>query len=224
MKIHDVAQGSIEWLTLRSQCVTASEVDNLLTDDGKPRTGQMPLTYLHRKIAERWMGGPLPSFSGGAAEQGSILEADAIPWYSVRYGVDIERPGFYTTDDGSLGCSPDGRLVGHDVGLEAKSPQPTNAVKWLLANECPKEHRLQVQCSMAVTGWKEWEFLSYSRSFPCLVVRVKRDDEMIAAIFAAVAVFRSKMAEAWDKLVAANGGEPVRVASVETVDDPGQPF
>jgi len=213
MKIHNVTQGSPEWLALRCLSVTASELGSLLTDSGTPRDGQMPKTYLHTKLAEQWLGGPIQTFSGGPMEQGTILEDEAIPWIELQLGFTLDRPGFITTDDGSFGCSPDAMRAAIG-GYEIKCPGPVNHVKWLLGGACPAEHWLQCQGGMAVTGASVWTFVSYSRDFPKLMVPVQRDEKCIAAIFAAVAVFRSKMAEAWEKLVAANGGEPVRPKAV----------
>ena len=74
MKTHDVTQGTAEWLAVRAGIPTASELDQLISPTGRLRTGDMPNAYLCRKLAERWTGYPLQSYSGGAMEQGSILE------------------------------------------------------------------------------------------------------------------------------------------------------
>ena len=50
-------QGSIEWMQARAGIPTASEFDNLVTPKWEVRTGQMPKTYLARKLAEWWQGG-----------------------------------------------------------------------------------------------------------------------------------------------------------------------
>ena len=60
MKIIPVQQNSLEWLVARSGLPTASEFDNLISPKFEPRKGQMPESYLAQKLAERWIGGPLP--------------------------------------------------------------------------------------------------------------------------------------------------------------------
>ena len=223
VKIIDCEQGTLEWLEARSQCATASELDNLVSPTLKLRTGDMPRTYLFRKLAERWLGRPIQSFSGGVMEQGSILEEEALPWYGLRRKCNVRRVGFITTDDGSFGCSPDG-LVGTHMGIEIKCPQEHTHVRWLLGGECPTEHYLQVQGGMFVTGFEAWDFVSYCRAFPPLVVRVARDDKAQAVIAEAVQTFNSDMREAWDRLVAANGGAPVRETVQADVDDEETPW
>ena len=73
MKIHNVQQGSVDWSILRAGKVTASELDALVSPLGKVRTGEGPKTYLHKKVAEAWLGGPLPSLNVWDLEQGKIF-------------------------------------------------------------------------------------------------------------------------------------------------------
>ena len=54
MKVHDVSQGSLEWLQLRAGVPTASEFDSLVSPTWEIRKGDMPRTYLHKKLAEWW--------------------------------------------------------------------------------------------------------------------------------------------------------------------------
>lgn len=215
MKIIDCQQGSDEWLQARLGIVTASELDALITPLWEPRKidGEGVSTYLATKIAERWRGSPLPSFSGGAMEQGSIREEEAIPWYELECDTDVRRVGFITTDDGKLGCSPDGLCDGY--GIEVKCPLPHTHVRWLLAGELPKDHRAQVHGGMLVTGLPQWKFISYCRGFPPLVLTVEADPEIQEAIRAAVSAFQVKLDSAWAKIEEYNGGPPTRLAPAE---------
>ena len=90
MKIVDCIQGSEKWLLARAGIPTASEWDALITPEGKPRTGQGRETYLMQKVAEKVMGYPAQSYGGGAMEQGSILEGEALPWLEKAYRVDAD--------------------------------------------------------------------------------------------------------------------------------------
>jgi hypothetical protein len=184
----DCKQGSTEWFLARCGLPTASEFHNLITPEGKARTGEMPRTYLLKKVAERVMGYPAQSFGGGEMEQGSLLESEAVPFYEFTFGEQIQRVGFCTTDDGRIGCSPDG-LLGTDGGIEIKCPQPHTHVGYLIAGVVPKEYVAQVQGSLFVTGRAWWTFLSYSRFFPPLIVRVEPDPAFQAALGAALKTF-----------------------------------
>lgn len=212
MKTIDVQQGSADWLEARAGIPTASELCNLITEKfalRKTDTG-MVQTYLATKLAEKWLGGPLPSFSGGVLEQGSILEDEARPRVELLLNTDIKQVGLLTTDDGSFGCSPDG-LFADGRGLELKCPQPVNHVKWLLEGECPSEHVLQCQGGMLVTGANEWVFASYCRGFPTLLTTVKRDPEVQTVIGLGLAAFGMLLDAAYAEIVARNGGkEPKR--------------
>lgn len=188
MIIHDVKQGTDKWLWKRAGIPTASEFDNLITPNWELRKGQMPQSYLALKLAETIMKQPMLSGGGFATDQGSMLEQECIPWYEFTYDEKIERPGFITTDDGRIGCSPDG-LIGPDGGIEIKCPQPPQHVATLLAGAVPKEHLAQIHGAMFVTGRAWWRFVSYNRAFPPLVVTVQRDEEIQQKLAAALADF-----------------------------------
>lgn len=208
MKIVEVAQGSEEWLRIRAGIPTASEFANLVTPLGKAKTGEMPETYLARKLAERWTGAPLPTtYSGGGLEQGNLRQDEAIPWYALARRRNIRPVGFILTDDGRVGCSPDG-MFDDGTGLEVKCPDLHTHVKYLLRSELPPEYVPQVQGSMWVTGAKRWEFLSYCRNFPPLVLTVERDGAFQEILSEALDAFLVRLEAGYAKLVEINGGPP----------------
>lgn len=177
MKIFDMPQGSSEWVQARLGVVTASEIDALVTPLWKPRTGEGVETYLFRKLSEKTIGWR-PEFAGTfEMNQGNIIETIALPWFNFTYDANARRVGFCLSDDGRSGCSPDA-LIGDDNGLEIKSPQPPQHLKYLIRGEVPPEYLAQVHFSMLVTGRPRWTFLSFSRHFPSLVVEVKRDERI----------------------------------------------
>jgi hypothetical protein len=201
MKTYDVKQGSPEWLQLRLGVVTASELDALLTPLWRIRTGDGPTTYLYQKVCEKALGFTMDSGSSWQMSQGSILEGEALPWFEFDQDVKVDRMGFCTTDDGRVGCSPDG-LIGEDGGIELKCPQPPTHLKYLLEGEVPAQYLAQVHCSMYVTGRKWWKFVSYSRQFPALVVHVERDEAVQHQIKEALAVFLSRFDNALKQIKA----------------------
>lgn len=192
MIIHtDFQQGDIEWGLCRAGIPTASDFDQLLTPKFEVRTGEMPKSYLARKLAEAWSGAPLVSFSMPQMEQGQLLEGEAVRWYEDTFGKDLDRPAFIQTDDRSVGCSPDA-LFKMEYGLEIKSPEPQTHVKYLLNGVLPPDYAAQVHGCMFVTGLPRWEFVSYRRHFPNLVLRIERDMEI-----------QEKIAEALDEFTVA---------------------
>lgn len=196
MKIHNVKQGSSDWLFLRAGKLTCSELDSLISPEWKVRTGQGPETYCIEKVTEKLIGQPLDLEQAGtfAMNQGNLLEAEAIPWLSFTQNIKVDRVGFITTDDESMGCSPDG-LIGEDGGLEVKCPLAQTHIRYLLDGQVPKQYLAQVHGSMYVTGRKWWLFMSYSRQFPKLIVRVERDEAIQAKIHEAVCAFNRSFDE-----------------------------
>lgn len=198
---------------VRLGVVTASEVDALISPFWKQREGEGPQTYMYRKLCEKMLGWA-PEGGSWAMEQGSIVEGIAIPWYQFQYDVEVKRVGFITSDDGRIGCSPDG-LIGDDCGIEIKSPQPPTHLKYLLKGEVPPEYRAQVHFSMLVTGRPRWVFLSYSRHFDPLVIIVERDPKVIALMQKAVDGFKLRFDTALAKLQAARDAENERGAAAD---------
>src|SRR5579864_4408487 len=84
-------QGSSQWAFLRAGIPTASEFDNIVTPSFAPRDGKTVETYLYTKLAERCMGCPLEQYGGGAMQQGTILESEALPFFEFTYGVKLQK-------------------------------------------------------------------------------------------------------------------------------------
>lgn len=209
MRIIDCAQGSPEWFDARAGIPTASEFGNLVSPTYEVRKGDMPASYLARKLAERWVGGPIQDFGGtGDMQQGTLRQADALAWFRFETNRQVHEVGFVLADDGKSGCSPDGLLDGDTSGIEVKSPRLDTHCKYLLAGRMPPEYNAQVQGSMYVTGAAEWTFLSYSPIMPPLLLRVDRDPDAQEAIATALAAFSDRIEGAYQRLVELYGGPP----------------
>ncbi len=185
----------------RCGVVTASEVDALVTPTFKARTGQGVQTYLYQKLSEKILGYTGVTGSTWAMDQGNVVEKIAVPWYEFAHDVKIDRVGFITSDDGLIGCSPDG-LLGDEGGIEVKSPQAKNHLENLLTGKIPSEYLPQIHMSMFVTGRKWWKFLSYHTYLPPLVVHVDRDEAIQELLRAAIDPFLDDLEEAHRKVTA----------------------
>lgn len=209
MKVYaEIEQNTLAWLRLHIGIPTASGLDNLLDSSFKPRSGEMPKTYLHRKLAESWRGQPLVELGSSGSfstEQGMLLEEEALPFWELETGRKVKRVGFVTTDDGKCGCSPDGLLIGEECGIEIKCPAAHTHVKYLMAGELPKEYVAQVHGSMFVTGYPKWIFMSYRRGFPALMLEVDRDETIISAIDQAVRKFHKEFDAGKARIAELNG-------------------
>ena len=210
MKIIDCQQRSVEWMQARAGIPTASEFGQILTPKLEPRKGQMPESYMAKKLAEWWLGGPLVDFNTFDMDQGEILEKEAIPWYELEYGVEIRRVGFITTDDGLAGCSPDGLLA--NGGMEIKCPRIYTHFGYVLDGKLPEEYAAQVYGSLYVTGLPIWTFVSYHRKTPALVIPVQTEVGIMGRVGEAVEMFLDKFERAKQRLIEINGGPPPRMA------------
>ncbi len=202
MKIHDCAQGTLEWTKLHFGIPTASGLDNLLTPEFELRKGELPKTYVYKKVAEKLQGRPLIDLSASSfmLEQGMIIEEEARPWYALEYDKKIKQVGFISTDDGRFGCSPDGLILNDDCGLEIKSPAAHTHVKYLCMGVLPKEYVAQVYGSMFVTGFQKWMFVSYRRGFPALVLEIQWNEKYERAIREAIVSFHAEFDRAMQRI------------------------
>jgi YqaJ-like viral recombinase domain len=215
---------TLSWLSARLGKVTASEIENLITNKGEVKKGEGPKTFLAEKLAESWQGAPLDSFQSFAMGQGVVLEEKAIPYASLMYDLEIAQVGFIETNDGRAGCSPDGIMFKDEgitlnkevptvlisqagwSGLEIKCPELKTHVKYLLSGELPAQYMPQVQFSMWVTGCETWHFMSYNRTLPAFHVIVERDEEFQDAISEALALFYPQFDKGMKRLEEINGG------------------
>jgi hypothetical protein len=220
MKINTCAQHSDEWFLARAGLITASGADALLTPLFKVKDSKGVDTYLAKKLAERWLGGPLPEDAINVLpmEYGTILESEARPAYTLLTGQEIQEVGLVTDDAGICGASPDG-LIGDDCGIEIKCPNASTHIKYLLGGKVPDDYVVQVHFSMFVTGYPRWVFMSYRREMPPLILTMESDEKIQGQIEEAVENFKSKLETGWKTLVALNGGKepPPRPKSVAEV-------
>ncbi len=205
MKIHDCKQGELAWAKLHFGIPTASGLDNLLTPEFELRKGELPKTYVYKKVAEKLQGRPLIDLSASsfAMDQGIIVEEEARPWFALEYDAKIRQVGFITSDDGLCGCSPDGIIESDtygEIGLEIKCPAAHTHCKYLCMGVLPKEYVAQVYGSMFVTGFKKWIFVSYRRGFPALVLEIHRDEKAMSMIRAAINQFHADFDRAMERI------------------------
>jgi hypothetical protein len=199
MKILQIPQGSTEWMMARCGVVTASEADALLTPEFAIRKGEGVQTYIYQKLAEKIMGYKADAGFTWEMNQGNVTETLALPWYEFAHDAKIDRVGFCLSDDGRIGCSPDG-LLGEDGGIEVKSPQPPKHIQYLLAGDVPKAYRVQVQFSLYVTGRKWWKFLSFHPFLSQMLIHVEPDPAAQQAIAEALERFFKEFDAAHAKL------------------------
>lgn len=198
MKIHDVAQGTREWLELRSGIPTASEFGKILTPTGKLSESSEP--YMHALIAERLMGHPRVEFMSTWMNRGNLMESEAVGYYEFQCDCETETIGFVTNDEQTVGASPD-RTVGEEGLLEIKVPKDETHVGYLLRKPADKKYYPQLQGQLWITGRKWVDILSYHPEMPMALVRVERDEAYIESLSKVVTAFSNALEEEYAKLV-----------------------
>lgn len=143
------------------------------------------LGYVCQLIADRVNPeyGLSEGYVSAAMRNGIMLEPTACEWYSLHRGVEVQKVGFCTTDDGRFGWSPD-RQVGlrrdgerwkAKGAVEVKCPEHATLVRWLLDGGLPDDHKCQCHGGLVVGGLEWIDFFAYADGLPPLLIRVEPD-------------------------------------------------
>lgn len=117
---HDHEQGSEAWLAARKGCITGSRFKDCRDKLKGGQPSKACLAYAMDTARER-VGGRAPAkFQNAAMRTGTEQEPLARQAYERRTGNLVEEVGFFTTEDGLYGLSPDG-LIDDDGVLEIKT-------------------------------------------------------------------------------------------------------
>ena len=183
-------QRSAQWFEARRGKFTASKFSCLI---GKGITATAH-TYILEKIVEDTYGikeGP----STEAMQWGVEHEAEAIEYYTLLTGHDVELVGFVEGGTG-FGGSPDA-LVNTDGINETKCPfNPINHLRYGLCETAKDLKKLnkanywQCQGNMLATGRKWCDFVSFDPRLEgaakMYILRVERDEQAIEELEQAI--------------------------------------
>ena len=201
MKIHDFEQGTPEWSEARKSIPTASNFGKIVTATGKASSSAS--TYMNECLAE-WMGAETEQFETEWMIRGRELEPEARKFFEFDQDLEVSQVGFVTTDDGMIGCSPDGLIYKNDKlvsGLEIKCPKASTHIGYMLKGGLPDTYKQQVYGSMWVTGCKEWFFMSYHPELPPFITKVEWDSQYITLLSGFVEAFVRNMQSSRQMLV-----------------------
>lgn len=203
--IHEIEQGSAEWLALRLGIVTCSELDVLMVNGkGEAGFGVGAFTYMDRLIGERITGAEAEPWRGnGSSARGHTLEPVVRDLYCLRRDLEpgaVDQVGIILNH--GIGYSPDG-LIGDDGLIEVKTKVPEKLISVILGNEVPGEHLAQCQGGLWVSE-REWiDFLGYWPGMPLCLVRAHRDEAYIRKLAERVKTFHEIMEARMERVLAA---------------------
>lgn len=120
MKHYDFEQGTPEWLEARKGVITGSKFRDARDRMKNGNPSSKAILYAQDVARERCGGTAEKVFQNAAMRIGSEQEQFANAAYEARTGKLVEPVGFFKTDDGMFGLSPDG-LIDDDGVLEIKT-------------------------------------------------------------------------------------------------------
>jgi hypothetical protein len=150
---------------------TASNFYLLVDGEGKPKppTNKERRTYLYRCVAERVLNELMPErFEGNdATDWGIRMEEPAANAFMLRVKADYFEPGgFWTSDNGRYGCSPDRMFNNRKEAVEIKCPQPWTHIRYMAEGPHEKtpgteRYTQQVQGQIMICGFDCVHFWSW---------------------------------------------------------------
>jgi len=191
--ITDIEQGTPEWHRLRLAIPTASNIDKIVTSQGKRST--QAGKYMQVLMGEFVTQKPTENKSFRFMQEGREKEPTARAAYQIVTGSKVQQVAVvYADEQRVVSCSPDG-LVGEEGGLEIKCPIPATMYEYAMADKLPTCYKVQVQASLWITGRPWWDFCCYCPGFPLFIKRIARDAQLISYIAAGVNLFNQALAK-----------------------------
>jgi len=179
--IDDIEQGTKAWFREHAGKPGASSFSKIVTTKGE--LSKQAKDYAYQLAGEYVLGTIEQGYVSHAMQIGMEREEEARNRYSWDYDVEIKQVGMiYKDERKDRLCSPDGLLEGKNKGIEIKCPMVKTHVKYLLNNKLPVEYFQQVQGSMYITGFDEWDFYSYYPRLEPLRITVERDEKFIGKL------------------------------------------
>lgn len=223
VKLHNVEQGTDEWLALRCGILTASNVSEIVTPTLKLAKDDKTRALVNKIAVQRITGIPEEGFTTDKMLRGHIDEEVARNIYAQKYAP-VAEVGFITNDRfPNFGYSPDG-LVGSDGLIEVKSRDPHLHMASITARErgdgIPKEYMAQIQAGLLLSGRAWCDFISFSHGLPMMVHRVYPDNDYTFAIIEAAKAFEADVQEIIETFHSATV-DPATYTPTERIDYEG---
>lgn len=202
-------QRNENWFADRSGIPTSSRYKDLMSE---PRSkddkdagvmSETAMSYALQLLAET-LTGERKEFSSLATDWGNDNEPFAIKAYQEMTGNGVLECGFVRHQTIATGASPDG-IIGLDGCIEVKCPYNSEVhLKNKLTGLVPKDYIWQVQGQMWVLNTEWNDFVSFDPRMDLnagiSIVRVYRDEEMIAKLESSIIKFNDKLNDMYKKL------------------------
>ena len=205
-----IIQGSPEWFAMRIGKATGSRIKDIIA---KTKTGYSTsrANYAAQLVAERLTGKVEESFANAAMKWGTECEPLARASYEAEMGVMVDEVGMLEHPAIAMtGASPDG-LVGSDGMVEIKCPNTATHIATVLSGKADPQYMSQMQWQMVCANRAWCDFVSFDPRMPAdmqlFIVRVPRDDVLIAEYEKEVISFLGEVDATVSKLIALRRGK-----------------
>ena len=200
MIYHEVVQQSPEWFRMRLGLATASCFHRIVTPVKAEPSKSMD-EYANGLIGELITGANSETFKSYWMERGSQMEAEASASYEVITDFTLDRGGFLTDDNMTVGASPDRRVLKFGsvvAGVEIKCPDPSTHIANLLRlkeGSIDPFYKPQVQGQILIGEFEFVDWFSYHPDMPPAHIRTYRDDAYCEKLKRALDAFTGLMDE-----------------------------
>jgi hypothetical protein len=202
---HHHDQGTPDWLAARRGCITGSRFKDCRDKLKNGQPSKACLAYAYDTARERCGGQAPAKFQNAAMRIGTEQEAIARKAYERRTRNLVEEVGFFTTDDGLYGLSPDG-LIDDDGVLEIKTMVSSDTLFTALANGDVSEYMDQCLGYLWLLGRQWVDLVLWAPDLDHMTIkRITRDEDAIEKLEADLVAFAKLVQEHEAKLRAALG-------------------
>ncbi len=202
---HKHEQGSEEWLAARKGCITGSRFKDCRDKLKSGKPSKACTDYAMDTARER-VGGSVPAkFQNAAMRTGTEQEPVARAMYETRTGNLVEEVGFFTTEDGMFGLSPDG-LIDDDGVLEIKTMVSSDTLFTAMAGEDISAYADQCMGYLWLLGRQWVDLVLWCPDLNHMVIhRIERDEDAIESLESDLMEFSRSVKQNEDKLRAMLG-------------------
>lgn len=179
---HDYEQGSEQWLAVRKGCITGSRFKDCRDKLKSGGPSKACIAYAQDTARERAGGSAPAKFQNAAMRVGTEQEPRARMAYERITGNLVEEAGFFTTEDGMFGLSPDG-LIDSDGVLEIKTMVSSDTLFTAVANGDVSAYMDQCLGYLWLLGRKWVDLVLWAPDLDLIVIkRITRDEAAIEAL------------------------------------------
>jgi len=192
---YDFEQGTPEWLESRKGCITGSKFRDARDRLKNGNPSSKAILYAKDVARERCGGTAEKVFQNAAMRFGSEQEKFAIQAYEAKTGYLAEPVGFFKTEDGMFGLSPDS-LINDDGVLEVKTMVSSDTLFTAVADGDISYYADQCNGYLWLLGRKWVDLVLWAPDMESLglqmvIRRIERDESAIEKLEADLMAFAS---------------------------------